>query len=148
MSRRLVVHVALLALIFTTSALAGSAVPGQGAKAPAAKPGGSAALRLSAADGGKTASARVGQTVIVSLRGNPTTGFNWSLDPSSVAGPLQPVGQPSFAPDSQNMGSGGILMFTLSATKPGKSVLRYVYRRSWETTVPPAETVNFTVEVK
>jgi predicted secreted protein len=39
-------------------------------------------------------------------------------------------------------------MFTLSATKPGKSVLRYVYRRSWETTVPPAETVSFTVEVK
>jgi inhibitor of cysteine peptidase len=151
MSRHLVSLVTLLTVVAASPDSMGVLVASPQAQTKPAtetRPSPAAPLRLTVTDRGKSAKARVGQTVLVSLRGNPTTGFNWSLDSSSVTGPLQPVGEPSFSPDSRNMGSGGVLTFTLTATKPGKSVLRYVYRRSWEATVPPAETVTFTVEVK
>ena len=102
-------------------------------------------LRLTERDAGRNISLRAGQTLEVLLAGNPTTGFRWEVaevDPAV----LRQQGDPVYTPSSFLIGASGTFLFRF-ASAPGRTTLRLVYRRSWETGLPPTQTFQVTVVV-
>jgi len=98
-------------------------------------------------DNGTTRALRVGDTLQVVLRGNPTTGYGWQVDlTADDAGVIRQVGEPVYAPDSDLLGSGGTYTFTFETVAVGEVALRLVYQRPWET-VPALEMFAVTLRV-
>jgi inhibitor of cysteine peptidase len=96
-------------------------------------------LRLKEADNGKTNSVAAGAEIEIILAGNPTTGYAWELNAFSTNS-LQKIGdvqyrQTEFSDRMPRVGVGGSFSFKFKAVQPGKSDIKLIYRRSWETTV-------------
>jgi inhibitor of cysteine peptidase len=104
------------------------------------------ALDLTERDNGRSVSAAVGETISLTLAGNPTTGYTWELADIDRA-VLAPDPAPSFAADSSLTGAGGKVTFRFIARKAGSSAVNLSYRRPWETGVPPLRSVALTVAV-
>jgi inhibitor of cysteine peptidase len=91
----------------------------------------------------------VGQTLLVKLASNPTTGYDWTerKAPDPV---MQPVGAqtylPNFAP-AGTVGVGGTVALEFKAMNAGQQTLQFDYVRAWEKNTPPAKTVAFNVTV-
>lgn len=101
---------------------------------------------IGTSDSGKTVTLSVGDTLNVTLEGNPTTGYNWeaqSLDTTI----LKQVGQPTFTPTSSAIGSGGQITLSFEAAGKGQTTLNLIYHRSFETGVAPLHTYQVTVQV-
>lgn len=93
---------------------------------------------------GDTVALRRGDQLVVALEGNPTTGYTWE----QIAGDATIVkltGEPTFKPDSQALGAGGLLTFQFVAAGAGQTTLTLIYHRSFEPNVAPLKT--FTVNV-
>lgn len=98
----------------------------------------------------------VGQLLEVPLYGNASTGYSWDRIPApadanhEVLADAGSAGLPSAtAADTSTgaVGAGGTRLYRYRAMRPGTTTLKMVYRRSWETDVPPAATVTLTVRV-
>ncbi len=101
---------------------------------------------IGTSDAGKTIGLNVGDTLEVTLEGNPTTGYNWeatSLDTSI----LKQVGEPAFTPSSTAIGSGGQVTLRFEAVGSGQTTLHLDYHRSFEPGVAPLQTFEVTVQV-
>lgn len=92
---------------------------------------------------------RVGETVTVTLDGNPTTGFTWNVasvssDAVKVSTAIMPAklkkGEPPVC------GAPAPTQVTFTGVKPGKSTVVLEYKRTWETE-PAARTMTFVVTV-
>lgn len=104
-------------------------------------------VTLSGADAGKTVALHPGDTLVIQLAGNPTTGYNW--DVSKVdASILQAQGDVQFTPDTKAVGSGGTVVLTFLAASAGQTQLQLAYHRSWEAGVVPLQTFEVTIVVK
>ena len=97
-------------------------------------------LRLTEADNKRTNSITFGTEIIITLKGNPTTGYEWGVASFST-NKLQQVGGAQYrdAEQSQSgkeprVGVGGRFVFKFKAIESGRADLKLVYRRSWETT--------------
>ena len=95
--------------------------------------------RLTAADAGSTVSMRVGETLEISLEGNPTTGYTWELAPDDQ-GLLVRQGEAEFKAESALLGSGGLVTLRFKALRPGTTELKLIYQRTFEPNVPPLRT--------
>ena len=74
----------------------------------------------------------LGDVLIVELRGNPTTGYEWKQTDSLNHAVLEPLGY-EYIPDRPGIiGSGGLWRFRFKAVHTGSTPLEYAYRRSWE----------------
>ncbi len=96
---------------------------------------------------GQQVSVEKGGTLVITLPGNPTTGYSWEasgLDETI----LKQAGEAKFKADSELLGAGGQVTLTFDAVSQGSTTLNLVYHRSWEKDVAPAETFTLTVEVK
>jgi len=99
---------------------------------------------------GKTVTVSHGLGAMISIRlsGNPTTGYSWTGG-RIVGGTLTQVGTIAYeAGKPQLIGSGGTFIARFKTVKPGKSVIKLEYRRSWEKNVPAIKTFTVTVEVR
>lgn len=96
---------------------------------------------------GKQVELSVGQTLVVTLASNVTTGYSWSLTENSDSSVLSETGNEYIAPQTTLIGAGGTEEWTFQALKKGTSTISMGYSRPWEST-PPAETFNLTVVVK
>jgi inhibitor of cysteine peptidase len=98
-----------------------------------------------AAASGTSVDAKVGDTVVVSLEANPTTGYEWQF----TAGDTFTVESSKYVadPNPDNLaGKGGTQVVTLKVTKAGTSDLTGSYVRAWETPSPsPAAAVTLTI---
>ena len=103
--------------------------------------------RLSEQDSGKTVELHAGDKLEVSLKGNPTTGYQWEMAAVDAA-ILKLVGEPEFNPDSGALGAGGKVTLRLIAVAVGQTTLQLIYHRSFEKNVPPIKTFKATVVVK
>jgi inhibitor of cysteine peptidase len=107
-------------------------------------------VAVAAADKGKTITLKVGQEAVVSLKGNPTTGYSWDL--AGIDGQAVKLdGEVKYKEDPKLQGMVGVPgMFhaKFKAAKPGKATVKLQYRRPWEKDVKPVETyeVSFSVE--
>jgi len=89
-----------------------------------------------------------GQTLVVTLASNPTTGYSWQVAEADKA-VLRQVGDAEFkssAPSNPPLvGASGTETFRFETIGAGTTTLKMIYRRSWEKDVPPIKT--FTVQV-
>jgi inhibitor of cysteine peptidase len=97
---------------------------------------------------GKQVELSVGQTLVVTLASNVTTGYSWSLTENSDETVLSKTGNEYITPQTTLMGAGGTEKWTFQALKKGTSIISMEYSRPWETDTPPADTFNLTVVVK
>ena len=105
-------------------------------------------VNLTAADKDSQVDVAKGGTIVITLDGNPSTGFSW--EPRDLdAAMFKQVGEPVFTSSSPDLiGSGGTLTLTFKTLQAGTAVLNLVYHRSWETGVDPIDTFSVTVKVK
>ncbi len=140
--RGLAVGAALLVL-----AALGAALAGCGSGEPAEQSSPSTIEVTPSAEGASTVvEARVGDTVVVSLAANATTGYEWTF----TGGDTFSIEKSDYVPDpnpEELVGSGGTQVVTLRVTSAGESDLTGSYARSWETPAP-GEATEITVTVK
>ena len=98
-------------------------------------------------DAGKTIELKTGDTLLVSLEGNMTTGFSWIPAPRDPV-LLEQVGEVTVTPESDAVGAPGTLVLTFKATKTGQTTLHLDYKRSWEEGVTSEKVFDVTVVVK
>jgi inhibitor of cysteine peptidase len=133
------------ALVLALAAL-GAVLAGCGSGEPAAASSPTTIRVTPAARTGTTVDARVGDTVVVSLEANVTTGYEWTF----TAGDSFTIQKSAYVPDpnpDQLVGKGGTQVVTLTVTKAGVSDLLGTYARSWETPSPGAGP-DMTVTIK
>jgi inhibitor of cysteine peptidase len=133
--------VALVALAVCVAAVVGCA------QAPKEAPVGGP-VRVDATADHTTVRLTKGQALIVSLEGNPTTGFDWKVTetpPAQLA-----VAADSFESSATTgvVGAGGTRVLTYTAAAAGTGVLDLEYVRAWEKGVPAERTFRLTVVVK
>lgn len=104
-------------------------------------------IEATAQDAGKTITLKVGQTLRVSLEGNPSTGYTWEMVAAQGA-VLSPVGEPVFKAASDAIGAGGRMTLTFKADAAGEQALKLIYHRVWEKDVPAINTFEMKVVVK
>jgi len=94
-------------------------------------------LTLGAAANGKSLELNPGDTLIVRLAANPTTGYDWAL----VSKPkvLKLVKRTYLAAPPMRIGQGGTDVFRFSV-RSGQGRLELAYRRSWEKGQAPLRT--------
>jgi inhibitor of cysteine peptidase len=100
---------------------------------------------------GKTVEISAGDSLIVTLDSNPTTGFAWSLKGISDESVLKEAGhefKAAPASDPPLLGAGGKEIWTFKALNKGSSTISMEYIRSWEQNVEPQETFALTVVAK
>ncbi len=101
-------------------------------------------VALDASDSGSRIQLQKGQTLVVELEHNPSTGYNWeAVDLDQAV--LKQVGEPEFEAESDLLGAPGTLTLRFEAAGAGETELSLVYHRSWEEDAEPLET--FTVQV-
>lgn len=78
-----------------------------------------------------------GGSLIIELRGNPTTGYSWTH--SEEGGSLSFRGEEyKQDPAAPNVGGvGGTYVFTYELSEPGASTLTFIYLRPWEADPDP-----------
>ena len=104
-------------------------------------------VSIGAADAGKTVNLHTGDTLVVTLDGNITTGYNWIMLPQDSA-ILEQVGEPQVTPDSDALGAGGKIVLNFKAVKTGQSNLNLAYMRSFETDATPENTFEVLINVE
>jgi len=102
-------------------------------------------------------SARVNQPFSISLPANPTTGYQWfayydhallrlessefEIGTAAAAG----TANATVASATPRVGAGGTSVFVFTPVQPGKTTIRFVYKRSWENIV--ADTRAYHVQI-
>ena len=91
----------------------------------------------------------VNQELLISLPGNPSTGFSWATE--HVPAFLEQIGEGEYSSDkaSENMvGVGGTFRWRFLAKGKGTDTLRFIYMRPWEKGNPPADTAEYRIIVE
>jgi len=105
-------------------------------------------VNISESDAGKTIELKKGDTLVVTLQGNITTGYNWEMEAATAPAFLQQVGEPEVTPESGLVGAGGKIALKFSAVQTGQATMKLVYHRAWEKGVAPAKTYEVKLVVK
>ncbi len=109
-------------------------------------------VSLTNEDNGKTVSLHTGDTLVINLRGNITTGYSWNVvepQPSmlTVLGKLYR----QYVPDPHRpgvCGSPGTFIFRFQAASVGSSELAFAYARCWEKNIPPTQTFKISLVIE
>jgi predicted secreted protein len=89
--------------------------------------------------------AKVAEPFAITLPANPTTGYEWSADYDYVLLKQDSLRFEAASSDAMRVGAKGASIFVFLPLKPGKSTIRFVYKRSWENIV--ADTRVFYVDI-
>ena len=97
---------------------------------------------------GTDVSLRAGQKLIVTLKSNPTTGYDWQVDEvdESVVKLVAQEFKP--ASDPNRLGAPGQTEFQFQAVGAGTTNLHLIYVRSWEEGVDPEDAFQVSITVK
>jgi inhibitor of cysteine peptidase len=104
-------------------------------------------VEMDADDDGREVHLQMGQTLVVTLESNPSTGYRWEVAVNDAA-ILRPMGEPQFQPESAAIGAGGMEIFRFEAVGIGRTHLELIYRRPWEEGVEPLQTFTLRVVVR
>ncbi len=105
-------------------------------------------VKASIGDDGREKQLQKGQTLVVTLEGNPTTGYSWEAAEPLDEQVLRQAGEPEFKAESDLVGAGGVQVLRFEAVTAGQITLKLVYRRPWEEGVDPLETYSIQVVVR
>ncbi len=101
---------------------------------------------LSEQDEGSIVRLKLDEQIIVTLVGNPSTGYSWEVMPADRAVVAQ-QGEPEFKAESDLLGASGKISLTFKAVAEGQQALTLAYRRPFEKDVAPEKTIAFVVVV-
>jgi inhibitor of cysteine peptidase len=107
-------------------------------------------LAVSEADAGKTLKLGANTVAAISLAGNATTGYSWSIIKIDGAA-LESAGDIQYIPDRTRpgmVGSGGTSIARFRAVKAGSSIITLGYARPWEKGTPSIKTFTVTLVVE
>lgn len=104
-------------------------------------------VKVDSSMNGETLTLEKGQTLVLKLNANPTTGYDWEIT-SLDSAILSQQGVVDYKADSMLTGSGGVDSWTFKAVESGSTHLVLVYHRSWEKDTPPLETFELNIVVK
>ncbi len=112
-----------------------------------------AELTLREADAGRVVPASIGDTIVITLPGNITTGYSWALvriETDTQKPAVKAAGDIAYQrpPANGRVGAGGLFVARFTAVAEGKAVVRLAYRRPFEKDKPAAKTFSVTLEVK
>jgi inhibitor of cysteine peptidase len=93
---------------------------------------------------GREVSLRVGESLVLSLPENPTTGFTWEIH--ETGSPACALRDTVFDPPTAGVGRGGTRRWRFEAVQAATSTLALVYRRASEDR-PPARRFRLTIRV-
>lgn len=121
--------------------------------APVASVDGRHQVELVAADHGHQVNLKMGDTLVVRLPSNRSTGYNWLLSEGEAPaggtlGALQ--GAPRYDRNIDgiySVGAGGVEIWEFRTLKSGEGILKLEYRRSFENGVAPVKVVVFPIRV-
>jgi inhibitor of cysteine peptidase len=99
---------------------------------------------LNASDNNTTINVTTGEFLVVSLEGNPTTGYTWEVEELNEQ-VLQQVGDIVSVPESDLMGAPSMQIATFEVVGAGDATINMVYHRPWETEVEPVDTFTLNV---
>ena len=99
-------------------------------------------------DDGREMQLKKGQTLVVTLEANPTTGYSWEVAEPFDEQVLRQAGEPEFKQESDLIGAGGVQILRFEAVNAGQITLTLAYRRSWEKDVEPLDTYSIQVVVR
>jgi inhibitor of cysteine peptidase len=105
-------------------------------------------VKVTIDDAGREMQLRKGQTLVVTLEGNPTTGYSWEVAEPLDEQVLRQVGEAEFKTESDLVGAGGVQILRFEAVNAGQTTLKLVYHRPWEKDVEPLETYSIQVVVQ
>lgn len=103
---------------------------------------------LTEQDNGRDIDLNAGETLIVRLPSNPSTGYNWAVAGEPAPLKLQKSTFHKKAGYAKAVGDAGTSVFQLTASSSGIANLTLVYRRSWEYNTPPLKTFSVRVNVR
>ncbi len=129
-----------LAAAFTGAVLLAAALAADGC-------GGPRTIEVGEDADGTTVTAAAGDTIVISLAENPTTGYSWNM---KLGKGLKLV-KTSYEPDDTSgelVGAGGVRTWRIEATTAGEHTVSGVYERPWETGEPAAQTFTLTVNAQ
>ena len=93
-------------------------------------------ILLTEVDNGRQVEIYPGQTLVITLDSNPTTGFIWEVAETNPL-ILSQRGEAEFiAPESNLVGAGGREVFRFECLEAGRSPLELIYHRPWESEEP------------
>jgi inhibitor of cysteine peptidase len=146
MRRRIVIPVTLFGAVLT-ALLAGCGGSTDATQTSISQPGGTPGVVIvTAGDNGKQVSLHVGNTMIVRLESNPSTGYGWA-PAGAVPDCLVQQGEGSFESGSTGaVGAPGIQSIAFFAAQTGSGTLALAYARPWENS-QPAKTFSVQVDV-
>jgi inhibitor of cysteine peptidase len=87
----------------------------------------------------------LGNTFLLRLPENPTTGYIWNLDVSSGLQILSDIYEPPTT--NGRVGSGGIHIWRFKAINLGLQTIRGVYKRPWENITGSEQTYSMNIMV-
>jgi inhibitor of cysteine peptidase len=106
-----------------------------------------ATVTVTEKDNNSSVDLSVGDILVVELKGNPSTGFQWQqIEPDAAI--VRQMGEPEFKPDSSALGSPGKVDLRFEAVGSGEMELQLAYQRPFEPQTPAANTFNINVTVK
>lgn len=102
-------------------------------------------VNVGAAQSGASIDLRVGDTLVVRLDSNPSTGFDWAVVGSTA--PALDLSERTYTTGGTALGAAGTVTYRFRAAAEGSTQLVIRYARSWES-VPPERTFELTVRVR
>lgn len=135
----------VLAVAILLSACAQAATPVQ-PTATTTVPEAPRQIQLTEADQGKNITINPGDSLIIVLDSNPSTGYDWKVKP--VENPVLALeSEPVFKANSDKLGTPGRTSLTLKTVASGSQVITLLYQRSFEKDAQPAKTFTINVTV-
>ncbi len=103
---------------------------------------------LTEANNGQPTTLYVGGKVVIELPANPTTGYTWDVGEVDT-NILKQVGKTEYNSSSSNPvpGQGGTQTLRFQAIAPGKTTLKLIYHRPFESNTPPIQIYTIPVIV-
>lgn len=75
---------------------------------------------------------RAGETFLISLESNPSTGYSWKMDPPEGDKTLELLDSRDVASSAPMPGAPGKQVYTLRALSAGQTKINFIYQRPWE----------------
>lgn len=102
-------------------------------------------IEVTEANEGSEFELKKGQFLVITLEANPTTGYTWEVVEPEDEQVLRQVGEIEFEPESDLIGAGGVQIIRFEVVNAGRTNIKLVYHRSWETGLEPLKT--FAIQV-
>jgi inhibitor of cysteine peptidase len=102
-------------------------------------------IYLEKKDDGITVKLESGDTLVITLDANPTTGYSWHV--LEIDDSILKAGKTEFRPQSNLLGAPGKEIMYFTALENGETKLVLGYLRPWEKGIKPLDTFSVTVRV-